>query len=244
MSDIRTTIGNLIALQDADLKVIRGRKRLEDLPEREKILSVRSKLAELETQSATVAEMRQKCDASLKRLQDEDATQAEKAETLESKIKDCSDYRIVTSLTRDLEGVAKRREKIGFETNGVLEKSEKISTVEKQLADAQAVLTDQEAKLVESFKANGMALQKEIAQGQMAQEKLRPLIPADLLARYDKAAKARGGIALAQLKGNHCGACRAELHEGQIAKVKAAAPFSECPSCHRILLVVDEGEGE
>lgn len=63
-------------------------------------------------------------------------------------------------------------------------------------------------------------------------------IPADLLALYEKARTAGGGVGAAMLRQRRCEGCRIELSGSELSAVRAAAPDAvvRCENCRRILV--------
>ena len=62
-------------------------------------------------------------------------------------------------------------------------------------------------------------------------------LPGELADRYERAAKHCGGVAVAILNENACGACRVPIDAGRLASIKREAPLSMCPHCKRLLVV-------
>ena len=67
---------------------------------------------------------------------------------------------------------------------------------------------------------------------------IAPLIPADLLALYDKIGASRGGVAAAELRQRRCTGCQLEINAADL-RAFSAAPEDEvlrCEECGRILI--------
>ncbi|MDR2587741.1 MAG: C4-type zinc ribbon domain-containing protein [Coriobacteriales bacterium] len=233
MSDAKT----LLELTTADYALLRLKKQLDELPQRAKLLELRTKRAEVDAKAAQVAQMRKDCEQTLKRLQDEEATLRDKTAEAQKQIDKTTNYKEVTALTREIESFARRAEKTEFETLKQYERSDKIAQVEKQVGAAQAKLAKQDEELFASYQSQVAALKKEGAQAQQQREKLTKELPDDLRKRYEKAREAKGGIGVAYIEGSHCSACRVELTEGQRAKLKSGGEIGSCPHCHRLLVV-------
>jgi len=230
------TAQTLLKLQDIDLDTMRARKALDELPQRIKILAIRKKRDEVTAKSAQAAELRENNDAQVTRLCEEDDQQEKRMADLDESIKSSDDYRVVTSLTRDLEGCAKRREKIAFELNGLEEKSKKIGDAEKQIADALARLEQQEAQFTKDFISEASVLKDTIQRLQTERDEIVGELDADMYRRYTDISAHKGGIAVSVFEGDHCSVCRVELPEGQVHNLLTGPVISECPHCHRIII--------
>jgi predicted nucleic acid-binding Zn-ribbon protein len=227
----------LLDLTAADHTLLRLKKQLDELPQRAKLIELRTKRAEVETKAKQIAQMRKECEQAIKLLQDEETMLREKTVEAQAQIDRTSNYKEVSALTREIEGFARRTEKIEFDALKQFERSDKISQVEKQVSGALTKLLKQDEELLASYQAQAGAFKKEALTAQQLREKLAKELSPDLLKRYEKAREAKGGLGAAHIEGTHCSGCRVEFTEGQLAKFKAGKDINECPYCHRLLVV-------
>jgi predicted nucleic acid-binding Zn-ribbon protein len=227
----------LLDLSSTDYALLRLKKQLDSLPQREKLLELRTKRAKVEKKAQQVEAMRNDCERVILRLQDEDVSLRARAEEAQHKVDTASNYKEVGNLSKEIEGFAKRIEKIEFETLKQLERADKIVQVEDQVHAALIKLNEQDEELIASFQADGGALQKEMYVTQKLREALAESLPADLLERYERARQAKGGTGAAHLEVKHCSGCRVEFTDGQLASLQADSEISECPYCHRLLVI-------
>ncbi|MDR1184233.1 MAG: hypothetical protein LBK67_05505 [Coriobacteriales bacterium] len=227
----------LLELTAADHTLLRLKKQLEELPQRTKLIELRTKKAEVEAKAEQIARIRKECEQAIKLLQDEETMLREKTAVAQAQIDKTSNYKEVAALTREVEGFARRTEKIEFDELKQLERSDKISQVEKQVSSALAKLVKQDEELLTSYQAQAGAFKKEALAAQQLREKLAKELSPDLLKRYEKAREAKGGLGSAHIEGTHCSGCRVEFTEGQLAKFKGGKDINECPYCHRLLVV-------
>lgn len=227
----------LLELTAADHTLLRLKKQLDELPQRAKLIDLRTKKAEVEAKAEQIAQMRKECEQTIKLLQDEETMLREKTTEAQAQIDRTSNYKEVAALTREIEGFARRAEKIEFDALKQFERSDKISQVEKQVSGALTKLVKQDEELLASYQAQAGAFKKEAAIAQQLREKLAKELSPDLLKRYEKAREAKGGLGAAHIEGTHCSGCRVEFTEGQLAKFKSGKDINECPYCHRLLVV-------
>lgn len=172
------------------------------------------------------------------KLNAEDERVADKQKATQQKIDESKgDYRSVTSLTRDLEGMMKRRETLEFEMNKADKKLGEVGAVRTQAQDALNLINAKEQALVKSFRSEGTQLQEQIAQYEAARGDLRAAVPPTLLKAYDDAASICGGVGIAHLQENRCSACRSAIEQNRLLQLKRDAPIAVCPSCRRLLII-------
>ena len=110
---------------------------------------------------------------------------------------------------------------------------------DERIAAAQAEHDAEKARMEQDAARSGERLAKLEAE----REQLKVGIPRDFIARFDTIFNARGGVAVARIVSNACGACHVRLRPQIINLVKRGEELSYCESCRRILYFA-ETEGE
>jgi len=231
----------LLELQDADLRILRTTRKLDELPEKARIMEIRDKRKAVCKQRAQVVDMADDIQQSMEKLRTEDAELVTKADGIQAKLEATKDYRLVTSLTRELEGCMKRREKIAFELGNLKTRADKTAGVEMQAEEAVKTLDRMEEETIASYRRNGAALQTEMTQARADREQAAAHLSPQLLARYTELAARKGGIAVGELQGRMCSICHVEYQEGQLLQIGREGAIATCPNCHRLLVVDGEG---
>jgi len=229
----------LLDLQEADYTVIRLKKQLDELPQRAKILELRAKRTEVQAKAAQVEHMRSEGERAVMALQDEERALHTKMEEAQHQIDASGDYKEVTNLSKEIEGLVKRAEKTEFDLLKQLERSDKVTEVEAQVASALGKLEHQEQELLGLYHEEGGNLQQDIALVQARRAEYAAALTPALLKRYDRAVAAKNGVGAAYLEDTHCSGCRVVFTDGQLAKLKQGPEINECPHCHRLLVVAD-----
>lgn len=227
----------LVKLQEIDLERMRLTQRIEALPEREALETVQAKIDEVEAKSKQISAMRSNAELEMQRLVDEDAQLVEKGAAIEAEIEQTADYRLVQNLTKELEGVAKRRNKVEFDHGKLAERVEKISAVEDQISDALSKLESQRSGLEEKISAVTAEADKEFAALDEEYTKLQGELSPETAAEYARLKESKNGIAVGVLQDGHCSACRVEFPEGKLVGLQAGPEVAVCPQCRRILIV-------
>ena len=208
-------IAILRKLQEADRKVLTAKKEFENLPHRSAILEVRSKKDEILKKKVQVQDMLDDEEGKLTSLAQEDEQLAKKQDDISQELAEVQgDYRAVTS-----------------------EQINKINPVMKQIMTALSAMEEKEKELVESFQKTGGSLRMVIVEGEKVRAELAQMIDPALLKLYEQTLERCGGVALAELVNNSCGACRISFDQSRLSRIHSEAPLATCPSCHRLLLV-------
>ncbi len=227
-------------LQKADLEEMRAEKELKDLPEAAQILECRAKRKELKAKQDQAIKLSDDAEQKMKKLDEEENQVLKKIADLQKTIDTTSDYRVIRSATRDMEGQIKRQGGIDQEQSALVERQIKIDHLANQIADMLHELDHKEAHLTKDFKEKGGALKKIIDESSARHDELIAQLDRELAERYEKIAAEKGGMAVAELKNGHCSACGTAFLEGQLGKLKDGPALTECPSCHRLFIARDE----
>ncbi len=226
----------LLELQEIDLGILRATKRLEELPERRAILECRAKRREVAVLQQKAAALVHKLESEVKARQDEISTLAEKIAGEQVKLMNTSDHRQVQAITREMDGLKRRVDKVEMEELQFMERGEKGSAQADTIAEHALKLEKREAELIASFQKVGGAIQIEIAQFQKRRESIAPQMEPKLLEQYETLRAARGGIAVGRYSDGECSACRMELPLEGRKKLLSGPEVGTCPECRRLIV--------
>ena len=229
---------SLLNVQKIDLMIMQLKKQRAELPQRIQVMRIRKKRDEIQAKLDQVLAIREKADADMAKLRDEDQTLAEKQERAQELIDTAgSDYRKVESHSKELASAAKHREDLAMKMMSVEEQLAKIQNVQQQLEAGIATAQSEEARLRSAFEADDNALIDQIKDLSERRAALRASLPADLVALYDKTAARTGGVAIGKLDEHTCGICRTSIEGGRLIELRSHAPLGECPNCKRLLVI-------
>ena len=241
MKTTTTEITRLLQLQKIDIDHLRLSKKLEDLPQRNIILRLREKTTEIKAKDDHLENMLKESRQSLNRIRDEDERLVLKQASIQQKIDEAhGDYRAITSLTKDLEGASKRRKTLKDELNESEEKNLQLQEAKAKIEEALSSLKAQEDESIVSFQQEGGALKNEIARLEALRTSILTEISDPLIELYEKKRIRCSGVALSKLEAGVCSVCRNNFDEGKLFHLKAEAPLSECPSCKRMMVILDD----
>lgn len=234
----REELAALLTLQTIDLDIMQKTKEFDELPQRDKILKLRTKKEALAGQLAKVSKYKKDAKQRLGRMNDEDASLTKRQASIQAAIEAAhGDFRNVEARSKELAGITRRRESVAQEQEKIRGEIAKLEELEAQIGLAQEEVEAQESQEVEGFREQGGALKGAIAQLQAKRQSVAAEVSAEVLSVYDKTSARCGGVAIGQLDSNRCGACRSRIEGGRLIDLKAQAPLGVCPSCKRLLVI-------
>jgi predicted nucleic acid-binding Zn-ribbon protein len=233
----------LLELQAIDVDILRATKRLDELPEKRAILETRAKQREVGSMREKAQMLVTKLDSEIKARQDEISMLSEKIAAEQVKVMETSDHRAVQSITREMDGLKRRVDKLEMETLQYMERAEKARAQVATIDDALAKIAVRESELIERFRAVGGAVQDEIAALSARRTATAAQISPALLTRYDQAREAKGGVGVGRLVDGACTACRMGLPAARVSELLSGPDVGVCPECKR-LIVVRGGDDE
>jgi len=153
-------------------------------------------------------------------------------------------YQGTVTNVKELGNIEKEIESLGRQQSDfdgrVLELMESAEQAQADLtvADQQAKQADgHHAEVVAAFRSRYEALALELAD--LARQRLaaEPAVEDEAaLKRYDALRAKPGGVGIARIEGNSCGACRMTLSSTSIKTAKEGAQMQTCENCGRLLM--------
>jgi len=230
----------LLHLQSVDLEILRSKKRLDELPEKAAILKTRAKQREVTELKHRAETLVRKLEAELKARQDEISTLGAKIESEQAKLMSTTDHRQVQAISREMDGLKRRVDKLEMES---LQFMERIDKAKAQLATIDVALDGiaaQESELIEHFRSAGGALQATIAEMESERSAVAAALPAETLSRYEAVRASKGGVGVGLLDKGACTACHMSLPAERVRDLEAGPDVGVCPQCRRLIVVRTE----
>lgn len=228
----------LLGIQKIDLEVMQATKKRVELPQRIEVMRLRKKRTEIQGKLDQVYELQKRADAEMTVIEDEDRSLVEKQERAQELIDAAgSDYRKVESHSKEMAGVAKRRETLAEKRLEVEAQLAKIKGLRDQLEGAIAASEAEEGRLRAAFEGEDNALAEQIRACTARREELAQSVDPELMKLYAKTAERTGGVAIGKLEEGTCGVCRTGIEGGRLIALKAQAPLGTCPTCKRLLVI-------
>lgn len=238
MQATREQIESLLAAQQADFDIMHMTRELEELPQREVILSCRQKRDAMQGKIAKIAALKKETEKKRTRVKDEDASLEKKENGVQAAIEAAgNDYRNAEARTKELDGIFRRRQTLAEDTAQLDAELKQIMQLESQAAAALQDIDAAEDEATDSFKREGGRLKATIADAERTREQLLDALPAELSDAYRTTAAHMGTVVIGRFEDGRCGVCRAGIDPGRQIEVRAQAPLTFCPICKRLMIV-------
>jgi predicted nucleic acid-binding Zn-ribbon protein len=229
----------LLELQATDHRIRRLEHQLDDLPEQRQLVQTEARIGELGREHDDVKVDLDRAAAEQRQLERETEVLTERRDAERTRLYDGTVHsaRELKAVEAEIDTTERRISEHEDLLLDVLEKVEELQ------ARVDALLADREAQQERADELN--VARDESAKGILAElGELQALriqqaagLPADLLARYETAAKRAGGTGVGKLESNSCTACRLSLSMADVGELYAGPPLTTCPQCRRLLVV-------
>lgn len=232
------SLAALLKLQQVDLDGLKAQKQLDALPQREVIAQCRAQRRTVQAKLDQIANLKRKAEDEIEAIMDEDSRLAQKQRRLEGEIDEVKgDFRSVEARTKELGGCSKRRAALDEKLSAAEAELKQVEGLEAQALQMMESLAAKEDAATAEFVEKGTALKARCAEVNAVHARLVELLPADLVREYDRATARSGGVGVARLQGQACGACRSSIDAGRLAAMKAQGNLASCPHCKRLLIL-------
>lgn len=146
------------------------------------------------------------------------------------------------ALQHELTSLARRQSELEDLEIEVMERAEALEKRVGELGTKRQALRVQLDEVKGALDESKSTLDAEAVDVRRSRDRLVVEVGEDLLALYDKIRTASRGIGAAELRQRRCGGCRLELHQVDLARIKAAPPDEvlRCEECRRILVRTPE----
>ena len=229
---------SLLRLQDIDLSLLRIENQLKKMPEQERLVKIADAKKRVSSQLSRIIGERKDVEMDIEALEERHAMLENKVSEVKANAEErVRNYRQVNDLEAQLTSLAKKIEKCEFELGPLMERQEALNASEQHGIELMNSLNEQEEAQKEQFRAHTVNMRKE-AQSLLAERaKLVESLSDDLVKRYEAARKRFSGLGVETLKGNIPTTCRVKLQPGSYQQLMRGPDISECPYCHRILIL-------
>jgi len=224
----------LLQLQRYDAKLMEIQRKRENVPRRREALKAALDQAKTAREHAKKELERVRLD---RRAQEKEieVIQAEGSK-LERQLLDVKTNKEYQAMLTEIQALKTRR---SDRETVILEFFEREESLVAQVKQAEQRISEEERRLKEGeadLEKEGAALDQSIHSIKVDRDLVRPKIDKTLLARYDRLAGSRDGIAVAEVKKNACGACFKSLTPQTVQEARRMDAVLHCESCGRILI--------
>lgn len=233
----------LLKLQEIDLALLKDAATLAGMPQQARLKNIAAARKKVESQLTKIVGQRKDAQIELGDLKDaldhyREVREQVQADALEG----TKTHREVRDLELSLTHLAKQIEKTEFELPVRQEALDKLLLAEKN-ANLMLERLDAEREATEkSFDEETSEVKGRIVSLNAERERQAAQVGEQMMATYEAARKRFRGLAVETLVGNVPTICRVKLQPSQFHDLAHGPEVTECPYCHRILIVTEAGE--
>lgn len=226
-------LSQLIALQETDVEIKRCNAEVTALPVRQQQIernfaaSVKEYLDLKAESDAALAERAQ--------LEADVASEQEKLEKFKADLMKATNEREYTTAVREVDAAKKVIGTLETELLKVMEKSEKLEAQVKELSPAIESKRAEVDKQIAEIAASAESSQQKLASLKTDREKSLAALSPGTRATYDRVARLKSGLALAEARNYSCTACRMTIRPQAFNEIRRGNEIHECENCGRIL---------
>jgi uncharacterized protein len=228
----------LLDVQRLDLEIDRVRHRRAVLPEAARVGELEAELSSLDTAITRASVEVSDLEAEQRKADADVDLVRHRAEKDRALLETINDAKQLSNLQHELQSLARRQSEL---EDVELEVMERLDEAQKGhaglIAQRESVAADLSvARVALESALRGLAAEEDAAVAERTAD--AQLVPAELLALYDKLRADNGGVGAARLHRGRCDGCRIELTPVDIARIREA-PETEvlrCEECRRILV--------
>lgn len=236
-----STAQTLLELQELDLSLIRDAATLSDLPELRDLAKKRKAYLKLKSDARGLLARRKDVETDLADLDAEEARCRAAVDEAQSEA-DGADYHRIQDLEIRLSSLAKELDKVNFKRDAALESLESVEAEERRLEGLMKSLEKAMRSAADIARERATELKESMGVARARRAALAESLPPEQLARYESSSKRFKGLAVERLEGEVPSICRTALQSSSLSDLKRAGEVGECPYCHRILVMIPEGE--
>ena len=229
----------LIELQLIDTAISHLKIKLANLPEREQITAIHTRLENTAVELAVVETELADVAIDLRRVEVDVEQVADRIKKDESRLSSgAGSPKELEQLQHELGTLAKRKSELEDGELEVMLKHDAVKARVDELQNDQVGLKQLELELNIRLENATTAIQSEISVQQAERGQIAPKIEANLVELYEKVRTSNDGVGAALLVGNKCEGCHLSINAIEIERIKSlpADEIIRCEECRRILV--------
>ena len=229
----------LIELQLIDTAISHLKIKLANLPEREQITALHTRLENTAVELAVVETELADVAIDLRRIEVDVEQVADRIKKDESRLSSgAGSPKELEQLQHELGTLAKRKSELEDGELEVMLKHDAVKARVDELQNDQVGLKQLELELNIRLENATTEIQSEISIQQAERGQLAPKIEATLVELYEKVRTSNDGVGAALLVGNKCEGCHLSINAIEIERIKSlpADEIIRCEECRRILV--------
>jgi predicted nucleic acid-binding Zn-ribbon protein len=226
-------LGLLVQLQELDAKIRSLAEQKKRLPEL--LVTLERRRAANQEQLDAAKEALQAAQKN-KRDRDKDLeADVQKVEKLKARTSEIKTNKEYQALLKEIETAEQDNKKV---EDDILSLMEKIDAAGVQITAAETRVKEEEAAIgaeQKQHEADFARVEEELKEVERAREALIGHVQPAILTHYQNLLATKGGVAMAEARGESCSGCYMSIPPQVFVNVKKNESIITCPNCHRIL---------
>lgn len=228
----------LIRLQELDIQLLRHASTLASMPQQKKLKTVELAKRRVNSELNKIVGQRKDVETEMGDVTSNlDYYNAKTEEVKADAAARQENYRQIQDLEASLTSLAKKAEKCEHRLGELDQSHSKLKLAEKNAHLTLDRLDQQRETLNKSFEDESAQIRREIVSMNDERNRVVEQISPETMERYDAARTRFKGLAVEVLHGNVPSVCRVKLQPASYHDLMHGPEVSECPYCHRILIV-------
>lgn len=230
---------SLLELQEIDLTLMRDKEQLQNLPEIAELARRRKLYLKLKGDVTKLYAQRKDVEIDLQDLDVREQKLHEGVEQARREV-DMDDYRQVQQLEITLSDFAKKLDRVEFERKEAHDKLDSIQSDDATLAENIKKVENSIVAMTKQARTHAADIQEAIDMNERKRSILFDGLDISVAKAYEKASKQFGHLAVEKLEGNVPSICRMSLQSSSMSDLRHADEVTECPYCHRLMVILPE----
>lgn len=231
----------LVRLQEIDLTLMRFDTTARALPQRAKVIAAKTAAKKVAAELTKILGQRKDIEMDLADYEQQRQELNEQVQELQNEHSSGSDYRTTQDLNNQLSSLAKKLEKVEFDSDHLISELEAIEAREHRAQQLKERLAEKEQTETDSWRAATAEITQQVQVLSAERDRLVHGISPDVMRRYEAAKKRFGGIGVETLVGNRPSACRVVLQPSSFSDLRRShQEITTCPYCKRMLVIPQE----
>jgi predicted nucleic acid-binding Zn-ribbon protein len=230
----------LLAVQDLDTSMDQHRHRRRNLPEREQLAALEAESQAVGAEAGRLGEQRDAVAEREAEVEAELAATEQRAAAVSRRLYggEVSASRELQAMAADVENLRARASELEDQGLVLLEEREPLDNRMGELESQLSELDSRRRDVADTVARAEAVIDEEIAELEKDRQTAASVVPADLLATYERLRARLGGIGAARLIGNRCDGCHLALPAVELDRIRRLAPGQvvTCEQCSRILV--------
>ncbi|MBQ9691396.1 MAG: hypothetical protein IJV62_04825 [Eggerthellaceae bacterium] len=228
---------NLERLQEIKYTLEGLKDELDNLPQKEKILTVRTTIKKIEDKKTALNNALLAYEARLDSLCEERQHKRNEMKKIEKDISKSSAHEHLCKESEMLSLLSSQIDKISKDITQIEEKILEGEALREEIGVGLSAYHKIDEELVAEFKHEGMLLSSRIKQTQDAQHILEKNIPDEILNLFHERYDEKKGRALTYFEDTTCQVCKSSVEHAKFSQIVRRGNFIACPACSRLAYI-------